>query len=481
MKDYGIFLIILLVFTLAPAGDADTGNAFSPDKENIFIAGDYACFRYSDNADVMYTEVYYSFFRNQLYFVPDSTGYHALVDVSVVIKKESGELIDTSGWRASNRVANLSDTKIPNYLMNDIISARLQPGNYNVIITIADANSNLWGRKTIDVAVPAFSLEEVHLSDLELIYNVLDPDGGAFDKAGKKLIPNTRSVFSHDDNVVYFYAEVYNLDTAWTTYTMNIRLYDANGNIYKDIPAVTKPVTAGSLVLLNGFNIASFRVGMYKLEVSVHSAGNSASAEKYFEVTPGKLAWEMAKEREELSDFPEAEKITNDSEAKNFKNQILFIATREELSQYDDLPIEGKNNFARVFWQRRDPSPGTMSNEYKIEHYTRIRYANDNFSTFKAPGAARNGWRTDRGRVYIVYGSPSDIENYPSALDTRPWMKWNYDEIEGGVYFVFIDETGYGDYKLVHSSAQGEPKDYNWEERLTPSTLIRTYDDSYTE
>jgi len=183
--------------------------------------------------------------------------------------------------------------------------------------------------------------------------------------------------------------------------------------------------------------------------------------------------------REELADFPEAEKIFTEQEAKNFKNQILYIATREELKQYNGLPIEGKNEFSKKFWVKRDPTPGTAINEFKLEHYSRFRYANQAFSTFKSAGVPANGWRNDRGRVYIIYGTPSDEENFPSSLEARPWIKWNYDSVEGGVYFIFIDETGFGDYRLVHSSAQGEPKDYNWEERLLPATIIRSYDGSF--
>ncbi|MCD6162945.1 MAG: GWxTD domain-containing protein [candidate division Zixibacteria bacterium] len=213
---------------------------------------------------------------------------------------------------------------------------------------------------------------------------------------------------------------------------------------------------------------------MYKLSVGIHSGGNSVIREKYFEITPGKLEWEIAKEKQELADFPEADKITSDDEAKNFKNQILYIASRDELKQYDKLPLAGKNGFAKAFWKRRDPTPETVINEFKIEHYKRFRYANEAYSSFKeAEDSNKNGWRSDRGRVYIVYGAPSDKENNPSSLEAKPWTQWNYDNVEGGVYFIFIDETGYGNYRLVHSTAQGEPKDYYWENRLMPSSLSK--------
>jgi len=479
MRIINVCLIVLFGTALLWADAPDVLTNSADINKGLSITADYACYKYSDNAEVVFTELYYSFFRNQLFFRPDSSGYKALVNISIEIKSEAGELIDSSSWLMGNRVNALAEAKIPNYLINDIITAQLAPGNYTCTITASDVYSDVSGQKVMELAVPSFSDEKLELSLLELLFNVLEADGGSFDKAGKKLIPNTRSLYSHDNSIVYFYAEAYNLSPDWNTYTVNIRIYDGNGNIYKNIPPVTQAVSANSAVIMNGFNIASFKAGIYKLEIGVHSNGNSVTAEKYFEVTPGKAEWEMAMVREELADFPEAEKIFTEQEAKNFKNQILYLATREELKQYDRLPIEGKNEFAKKFWLKRDPTPGTAINEFKLEHYSRFRYANQAFSTFKSAGVPANGWRNDRGRVYIIYGAPSDEENNPSSLEARPWIKWNYDSVEGGVYFIFIDETGFGDYRLVHSSAQGEPKDYNWEERLLPATIIRSYDGSF--
>lgn len=470
------FYISCLVLTLIYAS---TGNAFGAD--NSVIEADYACYKYTDDTELVFIEIYYSFFRHRFYFKPDTAGYNAQIKISIEIRTETDELFDSSSWDMFSRVENLTEAKIPNYTINDVINAQLRPGKYNVIISASDYFSDLSGEKRFELIVPDYSTDELMLSNIELVYNVLDADGGSFDKAGKKLIPSTRGIFSHDNNIVYFYAEAYNLKTEWNSYTVDIRIYDGNGNIYKNIPPKTQPVAGQSAVILNGFNIASFKAGIYKLLLNVHTGGNSSSAEKYFEITPGKHEWELAIEREELADFPEAEDITNEKEAKNFRNQILYIASRQDLKQYDVLPLEGKRNFAKAFWAKRDLNPETTINEAKIEHYRRIRYANEAFSDFRSADGTKNGWRTDMGRVYIVYGSPSDIENYPSAIEARPWKKWNYDDVEGGVYFIFIDETGFGRYTLVHSSAQKEPKDYNWESRLLPSTIIRSYDDSFTD
>ena len=78
----------------------------------------------------------------------------------------------------------------------------------------------------------------------------------------------------------------------------------------------------------------------------------------------------------------------------------------------------------------------------------------------------RAGWKTDRGRVLIMYGEPSEIDRYPNQEDTKPYEIWRYNDIEGGVIFVFADLTGYNNYELVNSTKRGEVRDDNWQNRI---------------
>ena len=77
------------------------------------------------------------------------------------------------------------------------------------------------------------------------------------------------------------------------------------------------------------------------------------------------------------------------------------------------------------------------------------------------------GWKTDRGRIYIVYGKSDDIERHPFESSTRAYEIWKYDNIQGGVIFVFVDLSNQsGDYTLVHSTARNELSDEDWQRRL---------------
>ncbi len=457
-----IYILFAIMFSLL----IGIGEAAAVD---LAIWADYACFKYSNSVEKTYVEIYYGLLRNQYDFQPDSTGYHSYVNLTAIVTSDSGQFVDSSSWRVGLRANSLMEARTANYISNDMFSAQLSPGNYNLLIRASAMTGGGSGEKLLKLSVPDFNKNSLCMSQLQLAYNIVDADGGPFDKGGKKIVPNIRRVFSHDDKILYYYGEVYNLDTSISELTAAIKIYDANGNLYKDISPSTQTITGRSAVLLSGFNITAFRSGYYRMVVTVAQGADNASAEKYFEITPGKIEYEIAKEKEQLSEYPEAVNITSEAEAKKFRNQILYIASRDELKQYDALPVEGKNSFAKAFWQKRDPDPATQINEFKLEHYRRFKYANEAFSTFQDVNTEPNGWRTDMGRVYIVYGSPSDEENYPSALEEKPWKRWNYDNIQGGVYFIFVDVDGYGTYKLVHSTARSEPKNEDWPYLVNPN------------
>jgi GWxTD domain-containing protein len=136
--------------------------------------------------------------------------------------------------------------------------------------------------------------------------------------------------------------------------------------------------------------------------------------------------------------------IISDEERQAF----LRLATNEEREQ-----------FIESFWQRRDPTPDTVENEFKEEHYRRIAYSNERFAS------GIPGWKTDRGRIYIMHGPPDEIESHPSggmyerpyeegggSTSTYPFEKWRYRYIEGignEVILEFVDTTGSGEYKMT--------------------------------
>jgi TonB family protein len=127
---------------------------------------------------------------------------------------------------------------------------------------------------------------------------------------------------------------------------------------------------------------------------------------------------------------------------------VVYIITAQERAAFKKLATDDeRDHFIEQFWQQRDPTPGTAENEFKEEHYRRIAYS----SRFSA--TSLSGWQTDRGRIYILYGPPDEIESHPSGESgSAPFEEWLYNHIEGvgdRIIFTFTDTQRNGEYHMT--------------------------------
>ncbi|HKC66527.1 MAG TPA: GWxTD domain-containing protein [Pyrinomonadaceae bacterium] len=139
---------------------------------------------------------------------------------------------------------------------------------------------------------------------------------------------------------------------------------------------------------------------------------------------------------------------------------VAYIITPQERAAYKKLRTnEERENFIELFWRRRDPDPDTDENEFREEYYERIAYANEHYTS------GIPGWKTDRGRIYITWGKPDEIESHPSGgsyerpsyegggnTSTYPFEIWFYRYLPGvgsGIEIEFVDPTGSGEYHIA--------------------------------
>src|SRR5678816_1171240 len=139
---------------------------------------------------------------------------------------------------------------------------------------------------------------------------------------------------------------------------------------------------------------------------------------------------------------------------------VAYIITDEERTAFKRLQTdEEREQFIEQFWLRRDPTPDSIENEFKEEHYRRMAYANEHFA------AGIPGWKADRGRIYIMYGPADEIESHPSGgtyerppeegggtTSTFPFEKWRYRYIEDigtDIIIEFVDPTMSGEYRMT--------------------------------
>jgi len=141
---------------------------------------------------------------------------------------------------------------------------------------------------------------------------------------------------------------------------------------------------------------------------------------------------------------------------------VTYIITDEERKAFKKLETdEERERFIEEFWRRRDPDPDTDENEYREEYYERIAYANEHFAS------GIPGWKSDRGRIWIMYGKPDEQETHPSggnynrpsyqgggSTSTYPFEVWFYRHLQGigtGIEIEFVDPTGSGEYRIARS------------------------------
>jgi GWxTD domain-containing protein len=150
-----------------------------------------------------------------------------------------------------------------------------------------------------------------------------------------------------------------------------------------------------------------------------------------------------------------------DNSFKTWLNEdVTYIISPEERTAFLQLETnEEREQFIEQFWLRRSSNPDMPDNDFKEEHYRRIAYTNEHFAS------GIPGWKTDRGRIYIIWGAPDEIESHPTggtydrpteegggSTTTYPWERWRYRYLEGiqeNVELEFVDPSGSGEYKLT--------------------------------
>jgi len=161
-----------------------------------------------------------------------------------------------------------------------------------------------------------------------------------------------------------------------------------------------------------------------------------------------------------------------DSQYKKWLNEdVIYIISPEERSAFVHLTTnEEREQFIEQFWQRRNPDPDSAENTFKEEHYRRIAYTNEHYAS------GIPGWKTDRGRIYIMWGPPDEIDSHPSggsydrpsnegggSTSTYPFEDWRYRYLEGigeDVNIEFVDPTMTGEYHLTMDPSEKDALTY---------------------
>ena len=433
---------------------------------------DYACFRANDT--ISYVEVYTSVQRANLIYQParDSlvADFHVAVDVL-----QAGEVALSDTFWARDEVDTLREPDAPSgQFFTHVFRIMMRPGTYGLRASLFQYSPEARDIVVDTLRVPFFTTDSLHISGIELGTRMeYTADSSRFVKNAVLLIPNPTRFFGTQLPLFCFYAEAYGLDydsSRTDSYVVVRRVLDAESG--RPVRADTRKAyraAGASAVMADGFPVTTLRTGTYYLELQVTSqrSGQTASARKKFwtyrredyvagrAVTPEQAYRERKPSPE--SDFLDA------MNADSAFVWMRYVLTKEEEKRVARLTPEGKREYLHAYWREREKDKPDAANQY----FARVAEANSRYSFLK-----RAGWKTDRGRVFILYGEPNQTYQNYGLADLPDHEVWQYDQLEGGCLFVFYDRSGFGDLGLVHSTKRGEIYNPDWD-KLAPSSNQR--------
>ncbi len=339
-------------------------------------------------------------------------------DLNIDVKDKDGNVIYNN---ISKEEVSTQETGQEYLSQNSQILTRnlfLPPGNYDLIVSVFEQSTKKRSEKNKKIQVVDYSTPPISISDVMIVSRYASTDG-------KKVItPDVaRNVASIDTFYLFYYVYKNNDDEK---VDVNCRIYDIEKKeVYNKKETIE---LSGGLSFQNMIFMpvptADLGFGKYTIEITAASNNYNSTSKSYFENL--------------TDDFPMPLKEIN-----GLIEQLQYIAKSDEI----DFMRNGKTDTEKQkrfleFWKKKDPSPNTKRNEVMQEYYRRVKSANKFFSTTYS-----QGWRTDMGMVYIIFGEPNNIERRPYDMDSKPYEIWEY--YQDNKQFVFVDNTGFGDYRLV--------------------------------
>ena len=429
------------------------------------------------DADQTLVEVYLSFGAASLEYTASEGSFASDLTVDVALRPAAAAAPSGASTAAvtSERLARryvVPDTSDLNAGQVFVEQVRLAvpPGEYEAVATIQGGADSRFGQFQIvsDVTVPAYGAgSSPRVSSVQLATEVAragaEPD--PFVKSGLRLVPNPDAFYGADRPVVPVYFEVYNPpgDSAYTLLT-----FLTEGGGQAALPGTEqrqrRAVRAVDAVLARQ-EVGALPSGVYYARAAVLNAANEAVAEsatRFYVINPDVRRPELA-----LPGLTAEEALYAAMGAEELETNVAHarvLATGREQAQIAALATdEDRRDFLVRFWTERDTDPRPNVNGARNDFYERLRTVETRYGR-----GVREGYRTDRGRVYLTYGPPSQIDRRDHDPGTLPYEVWEYERIpgEGRAVFIFVDRYSAGELQLIHSTVTGEISVPDWEREI---------------
>lgn len=460
MKKLFTICSIFVLFTISNFAQNQPGKKIS-------LEFDYAQFAYDSTSN--YIELYYTFDPNTMPLYSNNGVKYVdgilKIDFTDTVTKK---IVFDKSWQMKSAVKYDSTERRYQSLVGEI-PILIKSGDYIFHLSGRDKNDSTFKKNYSEhIKIKPFIRNKITVSDIQLASQIIQGSQNKksiFYKNSYEVIPLPTTLYNEKTPVLFYYCEMYNLDSTIDSnpFKFGIFLYDSKGHLKMNkVRDITHSVN--SRVEVGVVPINKYPTDTYTLIVTLIDSTENygvSSTKKFFVYNPSIAINDSTSSltsKAMSSEFA----VMSEEELDDLFAKSKYIATNREIDQYEKLKnVEGKREFLYNFWQSRDSNPATPQNEFYKEYLNRIKISNERYSTIQ-----RKGWLTDRGRVYLIYGEPSEIERYPNQNNSKPYEIWHYNDLQGGVEFDFGDLTGFSDYILLNSTARGEIQDYNWQSRI---------------
>lgn len=433
-----------------------------------FIQLESVLFKY-DSTRVL-GEFYTAIEKNALTYANKDTMITAQLLFELQVLKNDSLWLHNA-WKLQD-AAKDSLPSISSLMLLDQFKLVMEPARYEVILAAQDLN-NPARRDTVvrEISVKAFPTDAISLSEVELASAIVQnpqAQSNPFYKNTLIVLPNPTNVFSPVNEKLFFYLESYFPESlAGQMYRILYSIREMDGKLNANLPQVrlSRKIGKKNRIEFGALDIKTLSSGSYLFNFTVMDSADRvllSQSKKFFSYSPSTRGDSTI--RADLNArFTRSEFAMMDEKLLALEFDLAsYMFTTAQKKEFKALKTaEEKRRYLFHAWDSKDSNPSTDVNEYRMAYLQRFRYANDHFTVMKS-----QGWKGDRGRIYILYGPPSHIDRFPNEADLKPYDIWYYNDLEGGVQFVFGDLYGLGDYKLINSTLRGEIEDPNYLQSL---------------
>jgi GWxTD domain-containing protein len=360
---------------------------------------------------------------DNLTFVKDGDSYGASYELTTTLYDSTNGVIDESSNNEQVSGVTFDQSVAANAFKVTQKVFRVAPGHYAIGVQLRDNESKGVRRLQRPVNVPDFTRGSFALSDIMLVSRIVQQGDR------KTIVPNITSNVGNLPDAFYVFMEAYGRRAA-DSIRFRATVSGEKGEEFLKTDSV-QYIRPGRNEVFMRIDNSHLPLGDFRLMVTAVPVKGAPEDSRL--VLAGTGRGFIVRWRGLPLGLKNLDKAIE---------QLRYIAKEGEISKMEDAPsIEEKQKLFLEFWKKRDPNPNTPRNEKMEQYYTRVDYANKHFSHFM------EGWRTDMGMVYITFGPPNNVERHPFDIDSKPYEVWGYYDLN--YQFVFVDQTGFGDYRLV--------------------------------